>query len=181
MSLNQKRDESGTKMIPIEFIEIAPGRRALRPLVVERFAASMTDIGLRTPITVRYFPRSADRGTPNSYLLVVGAHRLAAARLLGWREIRAFVITGDDIKDSDVELWEIDENLMRAEPDAAEHALLTKRRAEIMEAKAQEEAVSQSATPLSKQARPRGRARARIRSRVPGSVGRSSAMTPCAG
>ena len=62
-------------------------------------------IGLRTPISVR--------GRDGRYLLVTGAHRLAAAKQLGWSRIDCVVIDYDDVQ---AELWEIAENLHRAEP-----------------------------------------------------------------
>jgi hypothetical protein len=46
---------------------------------------------------------------------------------------------------------------MRAELDAAEHALLTKRRAEIIEEKAKGENLSQSGTGLEKKGKGEGR------------------------
>jgi ParB/RepB/Spo0J family partition protein len=126
-------------------IDIGPRHRTPEQAAVDRLAASMKMIGLRTPITVRYFDDrpSQDGMSDDSYLLVTGAHRLAAAKQLGWEYIEAFVTTKTD---ADAELWEIDENLMRAELDAAEHALLTKRRAEIIEAKAAEATSSQVGT-----------------------------------
>ena len=44
--------------------------------------------------------------------LITGAHRLAAAKLLGWMEIEATVSGLDGLR---AELAEIDENLMRNE------------------------------------------------------------------
>jgi ParB-like chromosome segregation protein Spo0J len=41
-----------------------------------------------------------------------GAHRLAAAIKLGWEDIDA--IFADGMTEIDRQLWEIDENLMRA-------------------------------------------------------------------
>jgi hypothetical protein len=62
-------------------------------------------------------------------------------------------------------LWKIDENLMRSELGAAEHAKLTKRRAEIIEAKAA--FVSQLATPIKKKRRGDRGGRPRQKDRPP--------------
>jgi ParB/RepB/Spo0J family partition protein len=128
-----------TQMLLVADIDVGPTRhRSTDAVAVERLASSMKTIGLRTPITVRYFPDrpSQDGVSEDSYLLVTGAHRLAAAKHLGWENIEAWVVSGQS--DSDAQLWEIDENLMRAELGAAEHAKLTGRRAEIIAAKARE-------------------------------------------
>ena len=72
---------------------------------VKVLAASMQKLGLRTPITIR---------SPNDSecYLVAGRHRLEAARLLGWSEIECFVL---DCSEDEAEMWEISENLHRAE------------------------------------------------------------------
>jgi hypothetical protein len=96
-------------------------------------ASSIEVLGLRTPITVKCLPKRDDAdagGGANSYRLVTGAHRLAAARLLGWLEIKAF-IAGEDVSDLDAELWEIDENICRATLTLAEEAAAMARRKEI--------------------------------------------------
>jgi ParB-like chromosome segregation protein Spo0J len=88
----------------------------LRPLIdadVKRLAASMQQIGMMTPITVRYhenIPSSVD--CDDSFELITGRHRLAAALSLGWDEIDAVEIECSDV---DAKLWEIAENLHRAE------------------------------------------------------------------
>lgn len=102
-----------TEMVDVDFIEAVDRRRDVRNSEVERLAASLGEIGLRTPISVRYFAdRRGASGTEDSYVLVTGAHRLAAAKLLGWSEIECFVVDCDEI---DAQLWEIAENLHRAE------------------------------------------------------------------
>jgi hypothetical protein len=75
----------------------------------------MSAIGLKTPITVRAIKRDVDRDGSDAIpdlFLVVGAHRLEAARSLGWSEIDAFVLDGDQVE---ARLWEIAENLHRKE------------------------------------------------------------------
>jgi ParB/RepB/Spo0J family partition protein len=100
--------------VDTDIIDVPPGRRELNADAVARLASSMQAIGLQTPITVRYFPDrpSLVGNTSDSYVLVTGAHRLAAARSLGWERIDCFEVTANDIE---AELWEIAENLHRAE------------------------------------------------------------------
>lgn len=78
---------------------------------VARLMDSMGRIGLKTPITLR----ATDDG---DLLLVAGRHRLEAARRLGWQEIQAS-ITYDWTAD-EARMWEISENLARAELTALE-------------------------------------------------------------
>lgn len=73
----------------IAIARIAAGRR-LRPVnpdYVAALAASMAEIGLIEPIVVRATPNAGRGRTP--YTLIDGAHRLEAARALGWAEIEA--------------------------------------------------------------------------------------------
>ena len=78
---------------------------------VTRLMDSLSRIGLKTPITLR----ATDDG---DLLLVAGLHRLEAARRLGWEEIQA-TITYDWTAD-EARMWEISENLARAELTALE-------------------------------------------------------------
>lgn len=72
----------------------------------EAIAASMSEVGLMQAIEVR---PTSDALT---YTLVAGAHRLAAARSLGWADIPVSVV---EIDDAEARLREIDENLFRRE------------------------------------------------------------------
>jgi ParB/RepB/Spo0J family partition protein len=86
--------------------DIIVGER-LRPLNAERVAElerSIAAIGLQTPITIRHID-----GKP---ILVAGGHRLKAVRNLGWTEIPVREFDGDDRA---ARMWEIAENLHRAE------------------------------------------------------------------
>ncbi|VTZ27245.1 conserved hypothetical protein [Methylocella tundrae] len=56
------------------------------------------------------------------YALVAGAHRLAAAKKLGWSEIPCLTLY--DEPDEQARLWEIAENLHRAELTALERSEL---------------------------------------------------------
>jgi len=91
-------------------------RRSINAEIVGRLASSMTEIGLKTPIVVRHFADrpSKQNDTDDSIVLVVGGHRLEAARQLGWTKIDAVVLSGD-ADDREVRLWEIAENLDRSE------------------------------------------------------------------
>jgi ParB/Sulfiredoxin domain len=170
MAFRRRTGEPRIENIALQFIDVSPDRRAPSPPVVERLAASMQQIGLKTPITLRRCPSEKEVGE-SRYALVTGAHRLAATKLNGWTSIDAFVID-EHVKDSDVELWEIDENLVRAELGAAEHALLTKRRAQIIEnrakANAAAEVVSQVGTAPRKN--PNGGGRAGVTGRAAASI-----------
>lgn len=126
------RDQPRTEFVRVEYIDLEPGRRVPSPEAVERLARSMAEIGLRTPITVRYFEdRPSVSGSDDSFVLVAGAHRLAAAKKLGWEEIECFMANG--ASDEEAELWEIDENLCRAELSEAEEAAAIFRRKELYE------------------------------------------------
>jgi ParB/RepB/Spo0J family partition protein len=85
--------------------------RGLDDAAVTRLAESMAQIGLQTPITVR-----DDGEWP---VLVAGLHRLKAAEQLGWAKIDAVYLEGDE---RDARLWEISENLHRADLSAVERA-----------------------------------------------------------
>ena len=107
----------------IESIAVAPGRRNVSDAAVSRLAESLSSIGLRTPITVRIVDGwTAPDGVvvDGQPVLVTGAHRLAAAKSLGWQEIECFVFDGDN--EIDAQIWEIAENLHRAELTKAERA-----------------------------------------------------------
>jgi len=99
------------------------GRRKLCDESVAQLAESIASMGLQTPITVRIVNDFVDEdgvivdGQP---ILVTGAHRLAAAKSLGWEKIECFVM--DDGDEIDAQLWEIAENLHRAELTAMERA-----------------------------------------------------------
>ena len=99
----------------------------LRPLDTERVAAigaSIIAIGLQHPISVYI--------EDDEVVLVAGLHRLEAFKELDWEEIPAIKLHMDDI---DRQLWEIDENLQRANLTPAEEADHLKRRAELWEAR----------------------------------------------
>jgi len=102
--------EATIVMLRVDDIEMGPGRRPVQQDAADRLAQSMSDIGLRTPITVR--------NVQGRIVLVAGAHRLAAAKKLGWSEIACY--SAASMTDDDARLWEISENLHRSELTALE-------------------------------------------------------------
>ena len=97
--------------VPISEIVVGARLRALDDEKVREIAKSMARTALRHPITVRW--------VDNQIMLVTGRHRLEGAKVLGWQDTESEFIAGDDI---DVQLWEIAENLFRAELTVLERA-----------------------------------------------------------
>jgi site-specific DNA-methyltransferase (adenine-specific) len=93
-------------------------RRPIDSDKVTALAGSMAEIGLNTPIIVT-----------RDNILVTGNHRLAAARQLGWKTIRARIVPPDILLN---ELIAIDENLQRKELSVLEQSEHISRREEIM-------------------------------------------------
>jgi hypothetical protein len=95
-------------VIPLGQIDCTERLREVDVAAVETLAKSM-QVGqqknLLQPITVR--PISG------GFKLVIGAHRIEAARLLGWIDIACFV--KHDLREDDAKLYEIYENLHRKE------------------------------------------------------------------
>lgn len=86
-----------------------PGARPVTPKVVERLAASLKVIGLRSPIEVRACKRVRNGAEADAFEIITGQHRFEAARKLGWTTIDATVSTEAPWRQR---LWEIDENLL---------------------------------------------------------------------
>jgi len=116
-------------------IEVGERHRALSDNAVDRLAASMGELGLRHPITIRLVD---DVVLPDGEIcdgvpyLVAGRHRLAAAKKLGWQEIECVEVGGDEI---DAELWEISENLHRLDLSKEQRDEHVRRYAELKEAR----------------------------------------------
>lgn len=116
------------KSIPLS--EILVGDRA-RPVDMEHataIAGSMVDRGLINPITVRSTPAAQGGKTP--YTLVAGGHRLEAARMNGWEEIEAIVVSADA---AEAQLIEISENLFRNDLSVLDRAVFVMKFREIFE------------------------------------------------
>ena len=108
--------------IKISDIIVPDGLPAVKNATVVNLAGSIKTIGLIQPITVRR--------DGNGYVLIAGAHRLAACMSLGWDEIESTVLDVDGLK---AELVGIDENLIRNEFHYTERGDYLKRRKEIYE------------------------------------------------
>ena len=100
----------GRPVIPMDPVSIVipEGRlRSVDPGAVQQLAESIAIIGLQSPINVRLNPD--DTGT---CILVTGAHRLEAIRLLEWPSIDTLLIDGSE---QEIRLIEVSENLIRKE------------------------------------------------------------------
>ena len=95
--------------VRIADIAIPEKSRSIRQDTVDALAASMKQIGLRTPISVR--------NSKKEIQLVAGRHRLEAAKTLGWKRIDAIVMRDDRL---DRRIWDNPENLDRADLTALE-------------------------------------------------------------
>ena len=124
-----------TELIDVDAIQLGDRLRQANAEAVASLQASMDKIGLRTPITVRMM----DADAISEPMLVSGLHRLEAAKALGWQRIECFVV--DHESDDEARMWEIAENLHRAELTALE------RSEHIAEWARLSERVSQLATP----------------------------------
>jgi ParB family chromosome partitioning protein len=109
-----------TVVVPIAKIVVGKRHRVLDQGKIDALAESIKAIGLQHPISV-----CPDSGV---YRLVTGEHRLEAAKKLGWLAVEAIKIT-----DATRELWEIDENLARAELSTDERREHLRRRKELWE------------------------------------------------
>jgi ParB-like chromosome segregation protein Spo0J len=89
----------------VDDVVIGENRRAIDKVTVERLAESMKAIGLQTPISIW----ADDRDRP---VLVAGHHRLEAAKSLGWEQIECCFVAMNEVER---QIWEISENLMRAD------------------------------------------------------------------
>ena len=112
-------------IITVDNIVVRERLRPLRDDAVRDLMESMREIGLINPITIW---RPNGRVVPE---LVSGAHRLEAARRLGWIVITCCTAPGDDADRA--ALIEIDENLKRVDLSPAERANHTGKRQEIYE------------------------------------------------
>ncbi|MFH1013595.1 MAG: ParB N-terminal domain-containing protein [Thermoplasmatota archaeon] len=99
----------------INDIKIPEGRRNIGD--IDSLVESIREIGLLNPICIN-----------NDNMLIAGARRLEACKVLGWREIECNVLSMDDMK---LDLVEIDENLIRLELTVLERAEQLKMRKEI--------------------------------------------------
>jgi ParB/RepB/Spo0J family partition protein len=95
-------DAYETREVALTDIRVFRRLRPLEPALVETLAASMKETGLLHPIAVRQ--------TPEGYHLVLGRHRLEAARQLKWQTIRASIFF--DMRADQAALAEVEGNLI---------------------------------------------------------------------
>ena len=101
--------ELASVTLPITSILVGQRLRPVDHAVAEQMAVSMRETGQLTPVLVRPIP--SEEGE-QLYDLVIGGHRHAAIRKLGWPSIRAEVRV---LTDAQARLMEVDENLIRSE------------------------------------------------------------------
>lgn len=106
-----------TVLVRLDDIEVGDRYRRASEADVDRLAGSIRDIGLRTPISIRYRTEEDGANVFEIPVLVTGLTRLRAVQKLGWEKVEAFVTDGDE---TDARMWEIAENLHRAELTALE-------------------------------------------------------------
>jgi ParB/RepB/Spo0J family partition protein len=111
----------------VDAIEIGKRLRRVDAFAVNALAESMKQLGQLQPISV-YAPDNT------AAHLVAGLHRLEAAKQLGWEEIDAIFVTGDEI---DRALQEIAENLHRSELTALERSEQIAKWVELIERRRQ--------------------------------------------
>ena len=104
-------------------IEVNDRLRQVDPEAVQRIALSYGDVGQLQPVEVVAHPTVPDR-----FVLVSGAHRIAAAHVVGWTRIAAALFEGDR---DQLRLREIDENLYRRELSPYDEAAFVVERIEV--------------------------------------------------
>jgi ParB family chromosome partitioning protein len=104
--------------ILISEVIVSDSRRTVNPTKVKELAVSIGLIGLTNPILV-----SLDN------VLIAGAHRLEACKMLGHKDIDVVVFKEDELH---ARLAEIDENLIRNELDYISRGELSNDRDEIL-------------------------------------------------
>lgn len=105
-----------TEYIDIDAINIGDRLRQVSAESVASLRSSIEKIGLRTPITIRMM----DADAISEPMLVSGLHRLEACKALGHQQIECFVV--DHESDDEARMWEIAENLHRAELNALDRS-----------------------------------------------------------
>lgn len=115
----------GLSVIDPALIDCSDRLRGLDEAAVQAMAASMSECGLVQPVTVRRNPDGS-----NKPRLVAGRHRVAAALLLKWTEIR---VEWRVLSNQEARLEEIDENLIRAELTALDRAVFLAERKRVYE------------------------------------------------
>lgn len=124
----------GTLALHPADIEVGDRHRDISEDAVARLASSMSEIGLRQPITVRVVDEMMVDGclTAGVPVLVAGAHRHAAAIRLGWDKIDCIEVEDDPLT---AELWELAENLHRLDLTKDQRNQHIRRYAELLKAR----------------------------------------------
>ena len=122
------------EVVLVASIIVGEPHRSINPMKVDDLAISMKQIGLQYPISIFRDEKGMH--------LITGFHRLKAAKKLGWDKIACNLI---HLSELERELWEIDENLARAELTTEEEGEHLLRRKELWE-KQQAEAKSSGAS-----------------------------------
>jgi ParB-like nuclease domain len=105
--------------VEIADIKITGRRRALNPAKIDELAESISSLGLQSPITARWVKRDLGWGkTKTELVLVSGLHRLEAVKQLGKTTTPCVILKGGK---RIARMWEISENLHRAELTPFEH------------------------------------------------------------
>ncbi len=104
--------------------------RKVRDTEVANIAASINELGLLSPITVRKVEVLKNLNYIIEYEIVTGVHRSRAVRDLGWTSIPAILV---DMTDDEAEMAAIDENLKRSELTPAERSWANSRRKVLYE------------------------------------------------
>lgn len=111
--------------IEISAIRVAKRLREVDQDNVDLLTKSLDEIGLLTPLWVR------EAAGDGHHSLIAGAHRLAAAKKLGWAEVPCLVFS---VSKLDAKLLEIDENLIRRELSELDRAVFLAERKAVYEA-----------------------------------------------
>jgi hypothetical protein len=112
------------KFVPLDEIDLSQTIRPYNAAVVAELAQSIRAIGLQTPLTCI----ERDGG----YILVAGRNRLEALRLIGAEHAPVRIV---DFTDVEAQLWQLSENLHRAELTKLEYDRQVVKYAELLKAK----------------------------------------------
>jgi ParB-like chromosome segregation protein Spo0J len=129
--------------VTLDQVEVTAWHRPYDATAVSRLAQSIRDIGLQHPISVV----SKD----GRFALVAGRHRLEAFRVLAEERIPATIV---ELSDIDARLWEISENLHRAELTVTQRAEQIAEYADLAKQKREAEKVSAQVAPKPQGGRP---------------------------
>jgi ParB family transcriptional regulator, chromosome partitioning protein len=122
------------KRIRLDMVSLNPEARPVDKGVVKKLAESMGRLGQLNPVTVFHpcFYSTPGKCDNVGYGIIAGGHRYAAAKLLGWEELDAYVIADTDARHH--RLIEISENLHRSELTTLERSRLVSEWAEMTKA-----------------------------------------------